>query len=680
VSERKPGNLVSLSSARSLETPDPAVVQTAWARAFMTALHRAGVRRAVISPGSRSTPFTLAAEFAGLDTCTIIDERSAAFFALGCARVTGEAVALICTSGTAGAHYYPAVIEAAQSYVPLVIVTADRPPELHGCAAPQTIDQTRLFGHWARQFIDLGAADASHASLRALVRKAAQALHGALWPTPGPVHVNAPARKPLEPARARSAADQAVERRAERIARTVQPRVMAAGVRAEKGAVDALAQACAAATRGLLIAGPMAPRTPRNEARDLARAAEFLARATGFPLLVEAASQLRFAGPADGPGDNDVGAGAGDDVTNAANAANAANAGDTAGGGAGDDAALHRIDGFDMLLSVPSFRQASQADLIVQIGPPPTSRWWAEYMDENLDCVHCVIAEHGWNDPYGSADVLIMGDAVDTLERLATAVTALSGERAIASMWARRFVAGNELVWRCVDQALASTPEKGGMSEGQAMRAIAAALPRGALLALGNSLPIRTIDAYCPAGAAIVDVMSQRGANGIDGLISSAAGAAWAGSGIELGAARAVALILGDVSFVHDLGGLAAAARSRGPLCIVVMDNDGGRIFELLPIARAEYGTSKEIFEAHWLTRPRCDMQSAAAMFGITYARAHTSEELGSAVRAACVRAGCTIVHAAVEPMSAADDARRVRAAVDAGIAAVLAEDDRESA
>ncbi|MCA9529617.1 MAG: 2-succinyl-5-enolpyruvyl-6-hydroxy-3-cyclohexene-1-carboxylate synthase, partial [Myxococcales bacterium] len=185
---------------------ESASVQAEWARVLLGALRRAGVRDVVISPGSRSTPFVLAADAEpGLRCHDVIDEREAGFFALGQARVTGVPSLLLCTSGTAAAHYYPAVIEASSAQVPLLVLSADRPPELHGSGANQTIDQTRLFGVHVRRFIELGAApapgypDLDARAFAALCRSAAQAVAAAKGPPAGAVHLNAPARKPLEP-------------------------------------------------------------------------------------------------------------------------------------------------------------------------------------------------------------------------------------------------------------------------------------------------------------------------------------------------------------------------------------------------------------------------------------------------------------------------------------------------
>ena len=600
----------------------PAVVQTVWMRVLMDGLHRAGVTDVVVSPGSRSTPIVFAAEFLGLRCHTIIDERSAGFFALGRARATGAPTALVCTSGTAGAHYYPAVIEAAYAHLPLVVITADRPPELHGCGAPQTIDQTALFGRMVRHFVDLGPPEAERLRLRALRRKAIQAVAMARGPVPGPVHLNVPARKPLEPAPPRTPADLALAERGDAVCIEPAPQVITGPPRAPDAALDALAGACAAARRGLIVCGPMP-----SHRREIGHAAQELARATGFPLLAETASQVRFGGPA---------------------------------------AAL-QCDGFDALLASARFRAGSQPDLILQLGPPPTSSHVASLLSENPGAVRCVIAPWGWNDPDSSAGVLVLADVIDTVERLVARLDAQArssetsgpaqAAQAARAAWARRFDAGNALVWRAVDEVLADAGA--AMREGQAMRAVLSAVPAGALLALGNSLPIRTTGTYCRARPDGPAVLAQRGANGIDGLISSAAGAASA-------AGRPLALILGDVSFAHDLGGLAAArlVGKRAPLAVIVIDNQGGRIFEQLPIAER----AGALFSTHWLTPPGCDVQAAAAVFGHSYVRVEQAPALSDAVTAALrPGAGCTVIHAVVAPDSATADAQRIQSLVEAG-------------
>lgn len=629
------------ATASDAAAPNPAVVQTAWARVLMDSLRQVGVDRAVISPGSRSTPFALAAEHVGMITENIIDERSAGFFALGYARASQRPAVLICTSGSAGAHYFPAVIEAAEARLPLVILTADRPPELHGCGASQTIDQTRLFGHFARSFVNLGLPDASRTSLRALCRRAASAVHTAQYPLPGPVHINACARKPLEPAAPDSAADIAVVERADDVLRAFRPRASEPMAMAGDDILESLTRACAAASRGLIIAGPAAPGQPAGSDFTV-QAAFALARATGYPLLCEAASQLRFAAELE-PDEPEP------------------------------DQPLALIDAFDLLCDDPAFASAARPEIIIQIGRPPISGAFARYLADNLDCVHCVISENSWPDPQGSVDLLVAAEPADTLRQLAVGVAEQVAEGRIDNQarraWADLWTDANQLAWTVVEQALGGAgagtadDQQAAMREGQAMAAAVAAVPERSSLLLGNSLPIRTVDTYIKRRPSAIRVLSQRGASGIDGWLSAAAGTAWLhGARYAATPSLPTVAIIGDVACTHDIGGLAVCARTRSPLCIVVIDNRGGRIFEHLPIATAEYGAGPEIFANHFLTQPACDLQAASAAFAIDYRRVDSPEALAAAVAEASVHARCTLVHAVVEPGSSRADRAYIRA------------------
>ncbi len=664
-------------SADSAADPaaDPAVVQTVWARVFMDSLRKAGLSSLIVSPGSRSTPLVLAAEFCGLPCHNVIDERAAAFYALGRAKASNRAVGLLCTSGSAAAHYFPAIIEAAQAYVPLVVLTADRPPELQQCAAPQTIDQNRLYGGYVRHFADLGPADGGRASLQAVARKAAQAVALARAPTPGPVHVNVPARKPLEPRAARSPADLAVLERGDDVRSRANAHVASGVPRADDGTIAALAQACVAAERGIIAFGP-APQ-PGPGWRSAAMA---LARATGYPLLAESASQLRFGMPLAVPGTAPGG------VPGTATRGVPGTA--TRGVPGTNTSDICLCDAFDGFLANSRFRDTHSPELILQIGAPPTSKAWADFVTAHRDAVHCVIAAWGWNDPHSSADMFITADPTDTMIRLADAINASRSASPSASLstsgstslstsgstsgWTRRFAAANHITRQTIAAVLhsAASNEAGPAStdgvrlrEARAVRAAVDALPTGSLLSLGNSLPIRTVDMYCPGDSRDIAVLSQRGANGIDGLIAAAAGAASNGQ-------RPTLLILGDVSFAHDIGALATAPRSRGqaPLVIVVIDNRGGRIFEQLPIA----GRAGDLLDTHWITPPAIDIAAAAAVYGHTYTRANNAQTISDAVgQALRGPPRCSIIHVPVVADSARQDLARVHAALDHHLAEV---------
>ncbi|MEM1202195.1 MAG: 2-succinyl-5-enolpyruvyl-6-hydroxy-3-cyclohexene-1-carboxylic-acid synthase [Acidobacteriota bacterium] len=580
--------------------------QLRWARDLMAALADSGVAHVVISPGSRSTPFALAAVREPRLTChSVIDERSAAFFALGQGKATGRPSLLLCTSGSAGANYFPAVVEASASHGPLLVLTADRPVELVACAANQTIDQLKLFGDHARAFFDLALADDVTAARRGLARTAAQAVFRTTWPEPGPVHLNARARKPLEPeALGADSPDTGSRPRTPRPARPV------AAPRVED--VDALATALVRTRRGLLIAGP-APMGEPN-LRPLVSA---LGRAAGMPLLCEATSQLRL-GPADRY----------------------------------DDAPW--VDVIEPLVRHAAFAKGAP-DLILQVGRPPTSGGLLRYLSrhaERGDVRHWVIAEHGWNDAENTATDLLTANLGVVLKEL---TYRLPSRPSVDPEWTRRWVEGGRLAAAAVDDALAAVAAGGALSEGAVARLAVESVPEGGILALGNSLVVRQIDTWGgAAGAAGVEVWHQRGASGIDGLVSGAAGAAQA-------TGRPTLLVLGDVSLLHDVGGLAllTGAGSAIPLVVLAVDNDGGRIFEQLPVAAADGVSGSEL--DLWLTPHGRDLTVAADLYGVPHRTAGSVAELDGALRDAFASGGPFLVVAKVPPHGAAEENRDLR-------------------
>ena len=562
-----------------------------WSALLMDALAASGVRDVIVSPGSRSTPFVLAAARQdGLRIRSTIDERSAAFQAVGMAKVTERPVVLLCTSGTAPAHYLPAVIEASLSFVPLIVLTADRPLSLQECGAPQTVDQVKLFGDHMMWFADLGDPCLDPGPLRALGRMAAQAVWRCQYPTPGPVHLNARARKPLEPGPAtteeeRAAAEHVLRVRSAPIARAPIPEV-----RASSSTCDELGRMIRAAERGVILCGP----APLSQRRARSVVFEF-AEKTGFPLLAEATSQLRFA--------HDRG-----DVV--------------------------AFDAFDSVLHAAWAQRSFRPDLIVQLGAAPTSSAWGRW-SEQQEGPRVVIAPHGWQDPHSNATHLVSAPIAPTLQAIAARIDGPIPR----SDWQAQVARWESEAWASADSLI----DANHLDEAGCARALLQALPDGALLGVGNSLPIRMLDTWCRGKMADVAVWSQRGANGIDGVVSGMAGAARAWK-------QPAALLIGDVSFVHDLGGLAAARDLTTPLVLLVVNNDGGRIFEQLPIARVD--GIEDCFEL-WTTPPRVDLAHAAASFGLRHRRVKDVVGLRSALSAAVSNAGCSVIEAVVPPSEA---------------------------
>lgn len=564
----------------------PRNLQELHAELLFDALARAGVEHLVLSPGSRSTPFVLAAaRQPGLQLHDAVDERAAAFFALGAGRATGRPAALLCTSGTAPAHYYPAVIEAAAAGVPLVVLSADRPHELAACAAPQTIDQTRLFGEHVRFFADLGSPDATALSLRATRRFVAQAVHRSRWPEPGPVHLNLRARKPLEPQGAHTDDERALAALAGSVRQEPLPRAHPPRTLPDPAAIELVARALAG-RRGVVACGP----GPLDRARAR-EAVAALCRATGWPLLAESTSQLRHGMPPD----------------------------------------VAVVGAFDHLLAAGL---AEPPEVVVQIGLPPVASAWERWAAR---ASRVVVAPHGWADPTSGAEHLLLGEVAPAVQALADALA--GAPPAPDPAW----LPADRLAWEAVDAELAG--------EGLAVRRAVEALPEGALLAVGNSLVVRQLDQFVPPRPAPVDTLSQRGVSGIDGLVAGAAGSAVA-------ARRPVLLLLGDLSALHDLGGLALLPRDVS-VCVLVLDNGGGRIFEQLPIAR--HPDVGEEALRRFTTPRRHDLAHAAALFGIRFADP-APEAVGPAVRDALERPGATLLQVRVPEHGAAAALAAVRA------------------
>jgi 2-succinyl-5-enolpyruvyl-6-hydroxy-3-cyclohexene-1-carboxylate synthase len=579
----------------SAPKPPASNLHLAWARLFVGATAAAGVTSAVLSPGSRSAPLVIA--LAGeprLRLHVVVDERSAAFFALGQARVTGRPTLLVCTSGTAGAHYLPAVIEAAQSFVPLLLVTADRPFELYDAAAPQTIDQVKMFGGFVRHQAELGLPDPAPSALRAVPRIAAQAVARTLGPVPGPVHVNARFRKPLEPVTVagpepwQPLCDALLERGA--------PRVYAPRLSPDPAAVAAIADRIARAETGIVVCGP-AP-LAQAASRD---AILSLSRRAGFPLLAESTSQIRFGG---------------------------------------DRAGVIECGAFDAVLRAPRLRGAP--DLVLQLGAPPTSSAFAELCGE-ARAARVVIAPHGHPDPQGDAAAVILADPGAFCEALCRAISPRKGP---SSPWSAAFARTATAAQALADRLTAGP----ALTEGAVARALVRSCPEGATLVAGNSTPVRDLDLYCPPTARPLNVAHQRGASGIDGLVSGAAGVQEATGG-------PVALLLGDLALLHDLGGLALLARAEGPLCAVVVNNGGGRIFDQLPVARR---VDADLFERCFAAPQAVRFDLAAQAFGLPHACVETTSALDEALSAAWARRGATLIEAVTSPGEGARLARQI--------------------
>ncbi len=548
---------------------------TLWGEHIAAELHRAGLRHAVISPGSRSTPLTLAfTGHGGFRAWLQIDERSAAFFALGMAQTLNEPVALVCTSGTAAAEYFPAVVEAGQNAVPLLLLTADRPPELRDSGANQTIDQRKLYGGHVRWEAELPLPEAhpSPRTLRALWSTLDRALaiaRGAAHTPPGPVHLNLPFRKPLEPATRDALAAARAEAAAAGRGGVAWTRFAPSRRLPSPATVETFAALLNRARCPLIVAGPRCPREATFRA-----ALRRLAQAIAAPLLADPLSNLRF-GMAEALGGYDWG-----------------------------------LEG----LPAP--------DLVLRFGAMPTSKTLLDWL-ENLppEIPQIGVEAHGrWQDGGFTLRHFFAADPTALLEAALPHITPRA-----AGDW--------PAAWQAREAQVQAALEAAPSSEGRIVREIVAALPEGTHLFLANSLPVRHADAFAAPSARRILTFGNRGASGIDGTLSSAAGMAAAAG------AHPAILLTGDLSLLHDVNGFLLLKRYNLPLKIVLLDNNGGGIFHRLPVARHD-----PPFGEWFLTPPEADLTAIARAYGVAGERVPAGAA-GEALRGALKTPGPRLLH-----------------------------------
>ncbi|WP_324662190.1 2-succinyl-5-enolpyruvyl-6-hydroxy-3-cyclohexene-1-carboxylic-acid synthase [Haloarcula sediminis] len=535
-------------------------VNTLWAETLVEELVAAGVEAVCVSPGSRSTPLTVAcAEHPDLRVYSHLDERSSAFFALGRAKRTGEPTPLICTSGTAAANFHPAVIEASQSGVPMLLLTADRPPELTDSGANQTIDQEKLYGDAVRWYRDMPEPEAEARKVRMLRTTVARALANTIGSDPGPVHLNCRFRKPLEPTQVPDDHPEGVpedwaggdrlaaEGRDGPFVRTAQ----GAG-ELDEGDLSRVRSAVDAADGGLVVAGP----ADGGLGPD---ALEALAEATGFPVLADPLSDLRF-----GPHVDEIPV----------------------------------FGGYDAYLGTDAVADWSDPEVVLRFGASPTSKPLRQFL-RDADCRQFVVDPAGrWTEATFTASDLLVADPDATARGVAAGVAEPADPA-----WVDRFRRAEGVHRETVAEALA-----GDYWEGGVLADVARLAPDPATLFVSNSMPVRDLDRFGEPREADLTVLGNRGASGIDGITSTALGA---GSATD----DPLVLVTGDLAYYHDMNGLLALARCGVDATIVLVDNDGGGIFHMLPIA------GHDTFEEQFRTPHGLDFEPTGDLYGLDFER-----------------------------------------------------------
>jgi 2-succinyl-5-enolpyruvyl-6-hydroxy-3-cyclohexene-1-carboxylate synthase len=514
-----------------------------WGSVLAETLVRCGVTRAVVSPGSRSTPLAFAfARHPGIEAVPVLDERSASFFALGLAKRERRPVVLLCTSGSAGAHYFPAVIEAHEAGVPLLVLTADRPPEMRSCASGQTIDQRGLFGGFVGFQHELAVPEASEALLRYLRQTVAHAVERTLAPIPGPVHLNAPFRDPLAPVEDGGAAGAFGSR--------IDWEVFFDPL-APPAPVVAVSEVplFPLSVHGIIVAGPSPTDDPAAEAAAVGE----ISRKLGWPVLADGLSPAR--GHA--------------------------------------TAVPHLVTRYDAILRNPGAAESLRPEWVLCLGEWTTSkvlRAWIEASGarilfaterpDNRDALH------------GSTRRIVVPLAV-----LAASLPAADAPNGYERLWAGYEARARE----ALDARLAGEE---ALVEPKAAWLLGRHLPAGSTLTVANSMPVRDVEFVWPANDRGIQIYFNRGANGIDGTLSTALGVAHGGP--------PSVLLTGDLALLHDSNGFLIAPRFKGSLTLVLINNHGSGIFEHLPVAGFD-----PIFEEFFATPQSADFARLCSAHGI---------------------------------------------------------------
>lgn len=520
---------------------------TAYIAAFVAELVQTGVTDVVVSPGSRSTPMAMVmAEHPKLKLHIHVDERSAAFFALGIAKVINKPVALLCTSGTAAANYFPAIVEARYSRVPLIVLTADRPHELREVGAPQAIDQIHLYGQHVKWFSEMALPEKNNEIIRYARTVCARAASIACQAPAGPVHLNFPFREPLIPN-----LDEALFQMDERPQGYVHVRNSELTISNEQFAD--IAEKMENQKKGIIVCGNIAD-------EKFANAVTKLAEKLNFPILADPLSQLR----------------------------------------SGHHNLDHVIEAYDTFLRNEDAKSFLKPDVVIRFGAMPISKALSIFLKENHEAEQYVIdGAGGWRDPAALSSEMIFCKETIFCDKMLSHIKP-SGERDYLKKW--------QDINLLTKENMVLIKDLTKLSEGRLFYQFADILPDGAVLFVGNSMPIRDLDSFFINNNKSIKVIANRGANGIDGTVSTALGAALY--------SKPLYLVLGDLTFFHDLNGLIAAKLYQIDIHIIVINNNGGGIFSFLPQSQ-----HPKNFELLFGTPLNIEFEHAVKMFNGSYTR-----------------------------------------------------------
>jgi 2-succinyl-5-enolpyruvyl-6-hydroxy-3-cyclohexene-1-carboxylate synthase len=547
-------------------------INTLWASLLVETLYRLGLVTAVLCPGSRSSPLTLAfAQHPQIQTIPILDERSAAFFALGRAKRSRKPIVLVCTSGTAGANFYPAVIEATESLVPLLILTADRPPELRHCHAGQTIDQIKLYGHYPNWQTELALASPEPELWTYLRQTLIYAWEQTQFPRAGVVHLNCPFREPLAPI---SQPDILA------LASSFDPEVFFAGIQTSSLVTNSFSFTLPHFPKqGLIIAGLYQD----QQALDYCQAIAEMAKILNYPVLADALSPLRhFA-----------------------------------------EINSHLISNYDFILRNQNQAELLTPEIIIQIGELPTSKQLRAWLTQQ-NILRYIIDSSGQNyDPLHGNSIHLRISWQDFLWQLKESQQNLKTNIPVKenlkisqfSAYINQWKTLNQKIQDSINQTMI---EREDLCEAKIPWILAECLPNQTPIFIANSMPIRDVEFFWKPNNQQTIPYFNRGANGIDGTLSTALGIAHQD--------QPTILLTGDLSLLHDTNGFLLREKFEGHLTIILINNNGGGIFEMLAIA--EETTSQDLFEDYFATPQNINFSRLALTYGIEYQKIEKWETL----------------------------------------------------
>ena len=538
---------------------------------FVDELVCSGLRHVVISPGSRSTPLAiLLSEHEQIKEHVLIDERSAAYFALGIAKETNKAVAIVCTSGTAAANYFPAIVEAYYARVPLVVLTADRPHELRGIGASQTINQMNMYGEFVKEFHEMAPPEASKQMLRYVRGRAARAVREAEHGNPGPVHLNFPFREPLLP-------DLSIDNLWGEKDGSCYNFSYEGTKQLNESQLQSLFAKLSNKQKGLIVCGPQVN-------QELGEQITALSSSLKVPILADPLSQLR----------------------------------------SGTHEKQTIISTYDALFKSETIRKQMTPDYIIRFGAMPISKSYLFFLQEHEDVLQIVVEDYeNMREPTNHSSEYVFANSISFCK----ALLHLSKQAEPTSDWLS--------TWQRMEEVASLTlsrTENEKLTEGEAVRELMKVIPSESRIFVANSMPVRDLDTFFfPTDKKII-VHANRGVSGIDGTVSSALGVAASTN-------DPVTLVIGDLSFYHDLNSLLAAKHYHLDITILLINNNGGGIFSFLPQVKEE-----KHFEALFGTPLDISFEKAISMYEGNYKLVSTKQALHDALASAYKKGGLSVI------------------------------------